>query len=116
MLGVFNGVFKGDVTVDVVQIDPAEYDLNSNYIWFDVGVSVGGADIPLSAFHFYLADSDRKMINPASVMDSSYYDKTKVDYGVLVGFDFSPDFFYNVPVFGFYCNTYKRVELIELTC
>lgn len=116
VLGVFNGVFKGEIIVDVVQIDPDEYDLEKNYIWFDVGVSVGEVDIALSAFHFYLADSNKKMINPVSMVDSSDYDKSKIDYGVFVGFDFKPDFFYSVPTFGFYCDTYKRVELIELSC
>lgn len=59
---------------------------------------------------------DVVQIDPASVLDSSHYNTIKNDYGVFVSFDFKPDFFYFVPVFGFYCDTYKRVELIELAC
>jgi len=115
MLGVFNGIYKDNkISVDVVQADPAVYELDENLIWFDVSVSVENqTDITLSAFRFYLADSDKKIINPASVVDSSHFDK---GMGVVVGFEFKPDFFYSVPVFGVYCDTHKRLELIEMTC
>lgn len=115
MLCIYNGVFRDEkMMVDVVQIDPAIYELDGNYIWFDVGVAVVKPYV-VSPFRFYLADSNKKMINPVLVLNSDHYDKTKIDFAVMVGFDFKPDFFYNVPLFGFHCDTYKRVELIELT-
>ena len=117
MLGVFNGFYKcEEIIVDVVQLNPLAYGLEGSCIWFEVSITINGNDIALSDFHFYLADSNKKIINPSLMYDSSNYVKTKNDIGVFVGFEFSPDFFYNIPVFCFYCDTYKRVELIELVC
>ena len=117
MLHIYNGIFKDDkIKVDVVQINPADYDLDCDCIWFDVGVSISKSVILLSSFRFYLADSNKTLMNPVAVVESPHYDKEKVSLGVLVGFEFKPDFFYSIPVLGFYCDTYKRVELVKLTC
>ena len=118
MFANFNGVYKENgIFVDVVQIDYILYDLNENYLWFEVGIAVESkSDIKISDFNFYLFDSNKKIFNPVSLNNSYQYHRKNVDFSVLVGFEFKPDYFYNAPTFGFYYTNLNRVELIKLVC